>query len=87
MSTEQGQTAWQAGRPYIVRHFLVPGAAGSLAGIVCVAALLVGDVGGLAGLIFGTGSAAVALPLLCVGFAVTFGSAAIGASVMAIGRD
>jgi hypothetical protein len=80
-------TDWQLGRPYIVRHFLLPGLAGVLAGVGGVAALLALDVGGLRSLMLGSGDGWVAAPLLCVGFAITFGSAAIGASVMAIGQD
>ncbi len=87
MNDTPGISAWQSGRPYIIRHFLVPGAAGVLAGQACVGALLWSDSGGLRRLILGSDQGWVAVLLLCVGFAVTFGSVAIGASVMAIGRD
>jgi len=80
-------TGWQQARPYIIRHFLVPGLAGSLAGCACVAGLLALDVGGLRALMLGGPDGWIALPLLAGGFAVTFGSAAIGASVMAIGHE
>lgn len=84
---QQAVGAWQALRPHFFRHFLLPGLAGSLAGCVAVAALLAIDLGGLRTLALSVGGGWVAVPLLCLGFAVTFGSAAIGASVMAIGRD
>jgi hypothetical protein len=78
--------AWEAGRPYIVRHFLLPGLAGGLAGVACVGMMLAIDLGGLRALMFASGQAWLASALLCGGFAVTLGSAAIGASVMAIGQ-
>ncbi len=87
MSGRIGRTAWEMGRPHIVRHFIVPGAAGALAGVLCVAGLLWRDVGGLGSLIRASGDGWIAVVMLCVGFAVTFGSAAIGASVMAIGSE
>ena len=82
-----GVSAWRDSRPYILRHFVAPGAAGVLAGQICVAVLLRFDVGGLASLIRQTHALWPAVPMLCVGCAVTFGSAAIGGSVMAIGRE
>jgi len=56
-----------------------------------ISALLVGgllwlDVGGLRHLIVADRSPAVALGLLLFGFVVTFGSAAMGTAIMAIGR-
>ncbi len=85
---ERGRTGlWQVGKPHIVRHFLLPGLAGMLAGNACVAGLLGLDVGGLRTLMLASDQIWIAAPLLCVGFATTFGSAAIGASVMAIGQD
>jgi hypothetical protein len=87
MSAETAVTAWQASRPYIVRHFVLPGSAGALAGVAGVGGLLWCDVGGLGSLIGASGDGWMAVALLCIGFAVTFGSAAIGASVMAIGRE
>ena len=80
-------TGWRQSRPHIVRHFVAPAAAGGLAGVLCVAALLRLDVGGLGTLVQHSGQAWVAVPMLCVGFAITFASAAIGASVMALGQD
>lgn len=71
----------------ITHHILLPGLAGVLAGQAGVAALLWGDVGRLRTLILGSQQGWVAVLLLCAGFAITFGSAAIGAAVMAIGED
>ena len=71
----------------IRRYILVPGLAGVLAGQVGVAALLALDVGALRTMIMASGQGWVAIVLLCAGFAITFGSAAIGAAVMAIGDE
>jgi hypothetical protein len=87
MSTEVGTGGWAALRPHFVRHFLLPGLAGAVAGCVGVGALLALDLGGLRTLALADGAGWIAVPLLCLGFAVTFASAAIGASVMAIGQD
>jgi hypothetical protein len=87
MTADLELSGWQGARTQIVRHFLVPGLAGVLAGIAGVAALLGLDVGGLRTLMLGSSDAWIAAPLLCIGFSVTFGLAAIGASVMAIGQD
>ena len=58
---------------------------------ISISALLVGglfllDVGGLRHLIVADRSPAVAIGLLLFGFVVTFGSAAMGTAIMAIGR-
>jgi hypothetical protein len=87
MTAEPEQTAWRLGRPYLIRHVLLPGLAGALAGLVCVGVLLALDMGGLRTLMAASAGGWIAAPLLGGGFAVTFGSAAIGASVMAIGAD
>jgi hypothetical protein len=87
VSTQQRTDPWHLSRPYLIRHFLLPGLAGVLAGLACVAALLGLDVGGLGTLMLESDQIWVATPLLCIGFATTFGSAAIGASVMAIGDE
>ena len=79
--------AWEAGRPYIVRHFLLPGLAGGLAGVACVGMMLAIDLGGLRALMFASGQAWLASPLLVRRIRRHIrGSAAIGASVMAIGQ-
>jgi hypothetical protein len=63
----------------------------NLAAGVAIAALLVGgllalDPGGLRHLIFADASPGTALGLLLFGFVVTFGSAAMGTAIMAMGR-
>ncbi|MEO8318504.1 MAG: hypothetical protein ABJA75_14775 [Bradyrhizobium sp.] len=63
----------------------------NLAAGVAVAALLVGgllalDPGGLRHLIFADRSPVTALGLLLFGFVVTFGSAAMGTAIMALGQ-
>jgi hypothetical protein len=68
--------------PEPVRAVLMPALAGAIAGQVAVAGLLLSNVGGLRGLVFGSEAPWMALLLLCGGFAVTFGSAAIGVAIM-----
>jgi len=80
-------TAWRHSRPYILRHFVAPAAAGCIAGLLCVAALLWFDIGGLGSLVTRSGLSWVAVPLLSIGFVITFGSVAIGASIMSIAQD
>ena len=63
----------------------------NLAGGVTLAALVVGGLlalnpGGLRHLIFADTSPGTALGLLLFGFVVTFGSAAMGTAIMAMGR-
>ena len=63
----------------------------NLAAGIAVAALLVGGLlvlnpGGLRGLIFADNSPGTALGLLLFGFVVTFGSAAMGTAIMAMGK-
>lgn len=63
----------------------------NLAAGVTIAAFLVGgllalDPGGLRHLIFADASPGTALGLLLFGFVVTFGSAAMGTAIMAMGR-
>jgi hypothetical protein len=64
----------------------------NLAAGILVAALLVGGLlalnpFGLRHLIFADASPVAALGLLLFGFVVTFGSAAMGSAIMALGRD
>ncbi len=70
----------------ILRFIVLPGIAGSLAGLVAVAGLLMLDVGSLGTLVLGSGGGVVPVVLLSAGFMITFGSAAIGAAIMAIGN-
>lgn len=69
----------------VVRFIILPGLAGSIAGLVALAGLLALDVGSLRTLVLGPSGGIVPLGMLCVGFIITFGSAAIGAAVMAMG--
>ncbi|WP_322514195.1 hypothetical protein SR870_14215 [Rhodopseudomonas palustris] len=64
----------------------------NLAGGVCLAALLLGGLlwvnpGHLRELIFADSSPGTALGLLMFGFVITFGSAAMGSAIMAMGTD
>ncbi len=68
--------------PYLARHCL----AGMLAGWSAVAALLLLDVGGLGRLIFGAEVWLLALVMLLAFFGLTFGSVAMGAAIMSLGR-
>lgn len=73
-------------RPAIgfLRTMLLPGLAGALAGQVAVAGLLWRDPTGLRALVFNSDAPWLPLTILSVSFAVTFGSAAIGAAIMAL---
>ena len=53
---------------------------------MAVAGLLVADVGSLGSLVLGPSGGFVPVALLCAGFMITFGSAAIGATIMALGE-
>jgi hypothetical protein len=79
-------TARRRRNPEILQFIILPGLAGSLAGLVAVAGLLVLDVGSLGTLVLGRSGGVVPVALLSAGFVITFGSAAIGAAVMAIGE-
>ncbi len=59
---------------------------GLLIAAMLAAGLLWLDVGGLRHLILADRSPAVALGLLLFGFVITFGSAAMGTAIMALGR-
>ena len=69
----------------ILRFIILPGLAGSIGGLVALAGLLALDVGSLRTLVLGSSGGFVPLAMLCAGFMITFGSAAIGAAVMAMG--
>ena len=75
---------WRDGE--ILRLIVLPALAGSLAGLVAVAGLLVLNVGSLGTLALGPSGGFVPVALLCAGFMITFGSAAIGATIMALGE-
>ncbi len=70
------------------RRTLIPAlAAGILAGWLAVALLLILDVGGLGTLVLKSGYAVLSVFMLLFGFTITFGSAAMGAVIIAIGSD
>lgn len=78
-------------RPAIFRVRLFPLLAINLGIGLLIAALLAAgllwlDVGGLRHLVLADRSPAVALGLLLFGFVITFGSAAMGTAIMALGR-
>ncbi len=68
---------------FLVRHAVV----GIAAALVFSALLFFGDVGGLRRLANADESGWLYLALLFFGLAVTFGSAAMGFSVMGLGRE
>lgn len=73
----------QAFLSFILRHL----ALGLVAGAVFGIALLVVDFAGLRGLVFNSESPWLALALLFFGLFITFGSVAVGASIMLLKRD
>jgi hypothetical protein len=74
---------WQA-LPRLIRFLLVNCAIGVAGGWTLLAALLATDTGGIRTLILNEASPGVPIILLAAGFAITFGSAAMGAAVMAM---
>jgi len=72
--------------PEIVRYCLPSLAAGSVAGLVAVAAILAADIGGIRGLMLRDSQGWIALLLMAFGFVVTFGSLAIGGAIMSLDR-
>ncbi len=85
MMLQPPRPTWRWRRVEIVRYILMPGLAGSLAGLAAVVAMLYLDVGTLGTLVLGSDQGWMAVLLLSLGFMTTFGSAAIGAAIMAIG--
>ncbi len=83
ISLEPIRVWWQT-VPRLVRFLLVNCAIGVAGGWTLLAALLATDTAGLRTLISNETSPAVPIALLAAGFAVTFGSAAMGAAVMAM---
>ena len=71
----------------IRRYILLPALAGSLAGLIAVAGLLALDVGSLGTLMLGPSGGILPVAMLCAGFIITFGSAAIGAAIMGMGDE
>ena len=72
--------------PRVVRYCLPSVAAGSLAGLIAVAAILAADNGGIRHLMLRDEQGWIALLLMAFGFVVTFGSLALGGAIMALGR-
>ncbi len=87
MAAQRGRSPRRWGSVEILRTIVLPGLAGSLAGLVAVGGLLALDIGGLRSLMLASADGWIAAALLSLGFVVTFGSAAIGAAVMALGRS
>lgn len=68
---------------FLAGHLVV----GVVAGWTVLAGLLILDVARLRTLIFSSDQGAVALVLLAVFMAITFGSLAMGSGIMGLGRD
>jgi hypothetical protein len=77
---------WWRKLPRLVRFLLVNCAIGIAGGWTLLAALLATDTAGLRTLIWNEASPAIPIALLAAGFGVTFGSAAMGAALMAMRR-
>ncbi len=73
----------QAFLGFIFRHLATGLAAGAAFGI----AILAADFAGLRGLVFSSEQPWLALALLFFGLFITFGSVAVGASIMLLKRD
>ena len=67
---------------FLLQHLAVGAGAGILLGALCLAV----DLAGLRTLLFGRGGGPLAIALFFFGLIVTFGSAAMGAAVMGLGR-
>ena len=73
---------WWGAFPRLIRFLLVNCAIGVAGGWTLLAGLLVTNTGNLRTLILDSSSPALPIVLLATGFAITFGSAAMGAAVM-----
>lgn len=76
--------AWWRTVPRLVRFLLVNCAIGIAGGWTLLALLIATDTAGLGTLILNSSSPAIPIAMLAAGFAITFGSAAMGAAVMAM---
>ncbi|MGP0040933.1 MAG: hypothetical protein ACLPJW_09615 [Rhodomicrobium sp.] len=83
ISVEPLRRWWQT-VPRLIRFLLVNCAIGVAGGWTLLAALLATDTAHLRTLILNEASPAIPVLLLAAGFAITFGSAAMGAAVMAM---
>lgn len=72
--------------PPLVRFILGHVVVGTAAGWTLLAALLALDVAGLRSLIANSPDGALAVGMLALFFAITFGSAASGAAIISLGR-
>jgi len=68
--------------PRLIRFLIVNCASGIAAGWILLAALILSDTAGLRTLIWNSGSPLLPVAMLAGGFAITFGSAAMGAAIM-----
>ncbi|MCS6854801.1 MAG: hypothetical protein NZ523_08635 [Elioraea sp.] len=73
--------------PPLVRFILGHVVVGTAAGWLLLAALLALDVAGLRSLIFTSPDGVLAVGMLALFFAITFGSAASGAAIISLGRQ
>ncbi len=80
------QRWWQT-VPLLVRFLLVNCAIGIAGGWTLLTALIATDTAGLGTLIWNSSSPAMPIGMLAAGFAITFGSAAMGAAVMMLRPD
>ncbi len=78
---------WWKSLPALLRLLALNGAVGVAAGWLFLAMLLLTDVNGIGGLIWQSSAPALPLGMLAGGFALTFGSAAMGSAVMLLGRN
>lgn len=75
-------------RRHRLLHLLaVNGLAGTVAGIVAAAGLLLLNVGGLGTLVAGAEEPILPVALMTFGFVVTLASVAMGSAIMRIGQD
>lgn len=71
----------------ILRYVLPSLLAGSIAGVIAAAGIVLSNIGALRDLIFNTPDGWIAMGLMTLGFVVTFGSVAIGAAIIRLGSD
>ena len=71
----------------LIRHVLPHMLAGCAAGVTAALGLVATNLGSLRDLMLSTQGGWLAFLLLIFGFAVTFGSIAVGGAIMAIGDD
>ncbi len=77
---------WWKTLPQLIRFLLVNCAIGIAGGWTLLAGLLATNAANLRTLIWNSSSPEIPIILLAAGFAITFGSAAMGAAVMMLGH-